>query len=45
VASRASGWDVPVGRFGLFVGFASRDIAPGDPVHTHNCALHVFARE
>jgi altronate hydrolase len=31
-------------RYGEIVGFASRGVAPGDHVHTHNCLLHEFER-
>jgi len=35
----------PVRKYGQIIGFASRDIAPGDWVHEHNVALHDFARD
>lgn len=35
----------PILRYGEIIGFASREIAPGEHVHTHNCALHEFARQ
>jgi altronate hydrolase len=44
IATRHIARAEPVLRYGEIIGFASRDIAPGDHVHTHNCALHEFAR-
>ena len=44
IATRAICQGEPIHRYGEIVGFASRDIAPGDHVHTHNCALHEFER-
>jgi altronate hydrolase len=35
----------PVVKFGQIIGFASQPIAPGDHIHTHNVALHDFARD
>jgi len=35
----------PVRKYGQVIGFASRDIAPGEWVHEHNVALHDFARD
>ncbi len=35
----------PVRKFGQIIGFASQAVAPGDWVHTHNVALHDFARD
>ncbi len=35
----------PVLKYGQIIGFASRDIAPGDHVHTHNVAADSFARD
>jgi altronate hydrolase len=35
----------PVTRYGQTIGFATRDIAPGDWVHTHNLAAAEFARD
>ncbi len=34
----------PIRRYGQIIGFATRAIAPGDHVHTQNCAVHDFAR-
>lgn len=34
----------PVHRYGQVIGFASRDIAPGDHVHTHNAGVQDFDR-
>jgi len=35
----------PVRKFNQIIGFASEDIAPGDHIHTHNCAFKGFARD
>lgn len=35
----------PILKFGQIIGFASEDIAPGDHVHTHNCAYAEFDRD
>lgn len=35
----------PIRKFGQIIGFAGRDIAPGDWVHEHNVELHEFARD
>ena len=35
----------PVRRYGQIIGFASRPIAAGDHVHTHNCAFQMFERQ
>ncbi len=35
----------PVIKYGQIIGFASRDIAPGQHVHVHNVALHQFDRD
>jgi altronate hydrolase len=35
----------PVKKFGQIIGFAAKPIAPGEWVHTHNVALHDFARD
>jgi altronate hydrolase len=32
-------------KFGQIIGFASRDIEPGDWVHEHNVEMHDFARD
>jgi altronate hydrolase len=34
-----------VRKYGQIIGFATRDIAPGEPVHSHNLAFGEFARE
>ena len=34
----------PVRKFGQIIGFAARDIAPGEWVHEHNVAMREFAR-
>jgi len=35
----------PVRKYDQIIGFATRDIAPGDHVHTHNLAMGNFARD
>ena len=35
----------PIRKFGQIIGFAARDIAPGEWVHEHNCVLHEFQRD
>jgi altronate hydrolase len=35
----------PVRRYGQIIGFATRDIAVGEHVHTHNLAMGEFARD
>ncbi len=45
VATRAIAAGEPIVRYGQTVGFASRAIAAGEHVHTHNCALHDFTRD
>jgi len=35
----------PVRKFGQIIGFASADIAPGQHVHEHNCAMGDFDRD
>jgi altronate hydrolase len=37
--------DEPVRRYGQIIGFASRDIAPGEHVHVHNLEMRDFARD
>jgi altronate hydrolase len=44
VATRAVTSGQPVVRYGQVIGFASRDIAPGEHVHSHNLALREFDR-
>jgi altronate hydrolase len=45
VAARAIAAGEPVRRYGQIIGFASRPIAPGEHVHTHNCEMRDFARD
>jgi altronate hydrolase len=35
----------PIRRYGQVIGFAKRDIAIGDHVHVHNCAVAEFERD
>jgi altronate hydrolase len=37
--------DESVRKYGQIIGFASKDIAPGEWVHEHNVAVHDFARD
>lgn len=45
VALRHIAQDQPVRRYGQIIGFATRDISPGDHVHTHNLSVQDFARD
>ncbi|HXG15242.1 MAG TPA: UxaA family hydrolase, partial [Calidithermus sp.] len=45
VARRAVAAGQPVRRYGQVIGFATRDIAPGDHVHTHNLAVGELAAD
>jgi altronate hydrolase len=45
MATAAIGRGSPVVKFGQIIGFASKDIGPGDWVHEHNVEMHDFARD
>jgi altronate hydrolase len=45
IATRAIARETPVLRYGQIIGFASADIAAGEHVHTHNCAMRDVARD
>jgi altronate hydrolase len=45
VAVRAHAAGEPIRRYGQIIGFATQPIAPGEWVHTHNCAMGDFARD
>lgn len=45
VALRAHAPGEPIRRYGQIIGFATEVIAPGDWVHTHNCAMGDFAKD
>jgi len=45
IATRAIGAGEPVRRYGQIIGFAIRDIAPGEHVHTSNLGMGEFERE
>jgi len=45
VAVRAVETGAPVRRYGQIIGFATRPIAPGEHVHTHNVAIGTFERD
>ena len=45
VATRALRAGAPVRRYNQIIGFASRDIAPGEHVHLHNLAMGAFDRD
>jgi len=45
VATRALKKGAPVRRYHQVIGFASRDIAPGEHVHLHNLAMGSFDRD
>ena len=37
--------DEPIRKFGQIIGFASKDLLPGDWLHEHNVVMHDFARD
>jgi len=45
VATRAVRAGAPVRRYNQIIGFASKDIAPGEHVHLHNLAMGAFERD
>src|SRR5499427_3730122 len=45
VATRAIRAGAPVRRYNQIIGFASRDIAPGEHIHLHNLAMGAFERD
>ena len=45
VAAAAIARGAPVRKFSQIIGFAGADIAPGEHVHVHNCAMGDFERE
>ena len=45
VATRAIRAGSPVKRYNQIIGFASKDIAPGEHVHLHNLAMGAFDRD
>jgi len=45
VATRALEAGAPVRRYNQIIGFASKDIAPGEHVHLHNLAMGRFERD
>jgi altronate hydrolase len=45
IATRAIRSGDPVRRYNQIIGFASRDIAPGEHVHLNNLAMGAFARD
>jgi altronate hydrolase len=45
VAVRAHAVGDAIRRYGQVIGFATEVIAPGDWVHTHNCAMGDFAKD
>ena len=45
LAVRAVAKGQAVKRYNQIIGFATRDIAPGDHVHTHNLAFEMFERD
>lgn len=44
VATAPIGVGDPIRKYGQIIGFAASEIAPGDHVHTHNCAFHAVDR-
>ena len=45
IAVRAVAQGKPVRRYDQIIGFATRDIAPGEHVHLHNLAMGDFERD
>ena len=45
VATRAIKAGAPVRRYNQIIGFAAKDIAPGEHVHLHNLAMGAFERD
>jgi altronate hydrolase len=45
IATRAIPKDEPIRRYGQIIGFATRDIAAGEHVHTHNVEMRDFTRD
>src|SRR4051794_30036667 len=45
IATRAVKTGEPVRRYNQIIGFAKRDIQPGEHVHLHNLAMGDFARD
>ena len=45
VAIRPIATGEPIRRYGQIIGFATAPIAPGEWVHTHNCAMGDFAHD
>jgi len=45
VATRPIAAGEPVRKFNQIIGFAKADIAPGEHVHVHNCAMGDFERD
>ena len=45
LAVRAIAKGAPVKRYNQIIGFATRDIAPGEHVHTHNLEFEMFERD
>src|SRR5690348_1392725 len=45
IATRAVPLGQPIYRYGQIIGFASREIAAGEHVHSHNCAVRDFNRD
>src|SRR3954451_10144111 len=35
----------PIRKFDQIIGFATKDIAPGEHIHVHNCGMREFARD
>jgi altronate hydrolase len=45
VATRPHAAGEPIRRYGQIIGFATEAIAPGEWVHTHNCAMGDFSKD
>ncbi|MFO1050039.1 MAG: altronate dehydratase family protein [Geminicoccaceae bacterium] len=45
VATRPIPLNEPIRKFDQIIGFATKDIAPGEHIHVHNCGMREFARD
>ncbi len=45
IATRTIPKGAEIRKYGQIIGFASTDVAPGEHVHVHNCAMGDFARD
>ena len=45
VATRPIALGEPIRKFDQIIGFATKDVGPGEHVHVHNCGMREFARD